>query len=182
MISVNLFGAPGASKSTTAAFLFHYLKCKNTNIEMVREYAKDIVYEGSFGKFRNQLHVTAEQYKRMKDIASNEKENVQLIVTDCPLVLGKIYAQLNKHHLPSCDTFCKLLDELNTEFENFNVFINRVKKYNPKGRMQTEAESDAIALDIKKLVPWDMEINGDQAGQLLLAETIYEKFKDRISF
>ena len=181
MISINLFGSPCSGKSTIAAYLYHDLKSKDCSVELVREFAKDVIYEGSHLKFRNQLHITGEQYKRMQDIASNDKDGVSLIVTDCPLLLGKIYAKLNEKTFPAWKTFCKLLDELNNEFENFNVFINRAKKYNPKGRFQSEAESDALALEIKKLVKFDLEIKGDKAGQEFLAETVYRRYKDRIA-
>jgi tRNA uridine 5-carbamoylmethylation protein Kti12 len=78
---INLFGGPSTGKSTTAAYLFYYLKNKNLNIEYVREYAKDVVYEGSYHKLQNQIYITAKQYKRMKDIDSNKKENVNLIIS-----------------------------------------------------------------------------------------------------
>lgn len=42
---VNLFGGPGCGKSTTMARLFADLKTRGLNVEMVSEFAKDLVYE-----------------------------------------------------------------------------------------------------------------------------------------
>ena len=43
MLVVNLFGVPGAGKSTGAAYVFSKLKMKGINAELVTEFAKDIV-------------------------------------------------------------------------------------------------------------------------------------------
>lgn len=176
MIVINLFAGPSSGKSTTSAFLFYYLKSKNKNVELVREYAKDVVYEGSYHKLQNQIYVTAKQYKRLKDIEQNKKENVNLVVTDSPLRLGEIYCKNHgyfKEYLP-------LLHALNNEFTNINVLVNRVKPYNPYGRMQTEEESDQITKDLTDIIKFDYSINGDTHGQLVLAELLYERFGSQI--
>jgi hypothetical protein len=178
LVAVNLFASPGSGKSTTAAYVFYYLKTRNCNVELVREFAKDLVYEGSYHMFKNQLHVTSGQYKRMKDIDSNEKEDVKLVITDCSILMGAVYSTACSYS----KTSNVLLRELHDEFDNVNVFVKRVKKYNPKGRMQTSDESDALSLEIKKLVPsFDYEINGDTEGQEYLASQIYEKYKHIIA-
>ena len=43
MILANLFGAPGAGKSTGAAYVFSKLKMAGINAELVTEFAKDKV-------------------------------------------------------------------------------------------------------------------------------------------
>ena len=53
MILVNLFGAPGAGKSTGAAYIFSQLKMNGINAELVTEFAKDKVWEGSTEVFNN---------------------------------------------------------------------------------------------------------------------------------
>ena len=45
---VNLFGAPGAGKSTGAAYIFSKLKLAGVNAELVTEFAKDKVWESSW--------------------------------------------------------------------------------------------------------------------------------------
>lgn len=45
MVVVNLFGEPGAGKSTGAAYIFSALKMHGINAELVTEYAKEKVWE-----------------------------------------------------------------------------------------------------------------------------------------
>ena len=53
-------------------------------------------------------------------------------------------------------------------FTNKNYFINRVKKYDPKGRYQTEEESDIISKKLKSLLnEYNIDykiVNGDMEG------------------
>ena len=56
MLVINLFGAPGAGKSTAAAYIFANLKMKGINCELITEYEKDKLYEGSVEVFNNQLY------------------------------------------------------------------------------------------------------------------------------
>lgn len=46
-IVINLFGAPGAGKSTLAADIFSKLKRRQVKCELITEFAKDCVYEGN---------------------------------------------------------------------------------------------------------------------------------------
>ena len=49
----SLFGAPGAGKSTGAAYIFSQLKMAGINAELVTEFAKDKVWEESKAVFQN---------------------------------------------------------------------------------------------------------------------------------
>ena len=49
-IVVNLFGAPGAGKSTGAAYIFALLKMAGIEAELVTEFAKDKVIKLEKGK------------------------------------------------------------------------------------------------------------------------------------
>ena len=67
-----------------------------------------------------------------------------LVVTDSPIILSSFYA--NDPVLgQEFDALCtKVFDS----YDSMNVFINRVKPYNPAGRFQTESESDQLATDL----------------------------------
>ena len=56
--------------------------------------------------------------------------------------------------------------------------MNRVKPYNPKGRNQTEAESDALAAPLKSLLELNgivhKEINGDDEGYAAVVKEVAE--------
>ena len=87
MILVNLFGAPGAGKSTGAAYIFSQLKMRGINAELVTEFAKDKVWEGSKAVFENQAYIFGKQYFRISRCA----DQVDVIVTDSPLLLSILY-------------------------------------------------------------------------------------------
>lgn len=140
---INLFGAPGVGKSTTAAGLFHKLKTMDYNVELVTEVAKDLVWSKRFHCLENQAKVTIDQYERMRRLINQ----VDYVVTDSPLLLGIFYQP--KNYFKAFEPF---VFELFNSFINVNIFIKRAKKYNPKGRMQTEKESNIISIQLEDLL------------------------------
>lgn len=140
MLVVNLFGAPGAGKSTGAAYIFSQLKMAGINAELVTEFAKDKVWEESKAVFQNQAYIFGKQYFRI----SRLQDKVDVVVTDSPIILSPFYA--NDPVLG--DEFDTLCTKVFNSYDSMNVFINRVKPYNPVGRFQTENESDQLASDL----------------------------------
>ena len=62
---INLFGGPGCGKSTTMARLFADLKTMGYNVEMVSEFAKDLVYEMRQETMKDELYIFAKQHHRL---------------------------------------------------------------------------------------------------------------------
>ena len=140
-----------------AALVFSRLKMLNINCELVTEFAKDKTWERNFSALSNQVYVFAKQYFRMDRCA----DQVDVIITDSPLALSPYYNKDPDIHKPLCELAVRIANK----FNNLNYFIKRVKKYNPIGRNQTEAESDKIAIDLKNMlkdydIPYT-EVNGD---------------------
>jgi adenylate kinase family enzyme len=159
-IVVNLTGAPGAGKSTGAAKIFSELKMLGINCELVGEFAKDKTWEHNDTALRCQEYVFGKQSYRL----ARCRDDVDVIVTDSPLPLTIIYTHDEKIVGPLTDLVMAIFDS----YDNINFFINRTKPYNPKGRNQTEEESDAISVRIKELysklnIPYT-EIDGDSFG------------------
>lgn len=142
MYVINLFGGPGSGKSTTATGVFSKLKQAGINAEYVSEYAKDKVWDRHEAIFDNQLYVFAKQHHRIFRL----KGQVDVVITDSPLFLSLFYNR-------DKDSMGKALDELIREahfsFKNYNIYLNRFKEYNPKGRMQTEDEAKEIDRKLK---------------------------------
>lgn len=175
MLVINFAAQPAAGKSTSAAFLFSYLKNRGCNVELITEYAKQLVYSRRLPEMSNQIYMLAKQYKRMKDI--EEYGHVPMVVTDSPILLGMLYSQ-GLQYFPELFALAK---KLHGEFENVNVLVRRVKPYNPSGRNQTAEQSDALVPSIKDIgLSFDYEINGDEAGQKAFAEEMYMCFGDRL--
>lgn len=173
MLVVNLFGAPGAGKSTGAAYIFSKLKMAGINAELVTEFAKDKVWEESKAVFENQAYIFGKQYFRISRLCGK----VDVVVTDSPL--------LNSVFYNSDDLLGKELDSLVVKvfnsYENENFFIRRRKEYNPIGRFQTEEESDIVADGlIKFLEEHQIQseiVPGSIDGYNLIVKKIIEKLE-----
>ena len=144
-IVINIIGAPCAGKSTTAAFLFYLMKVAGLDVELVTEYAKDLVWEMRADTMKNQIYIFGKQHQRLFRL----KNKVKYVVTDCPLILSEFY---NREYNDGSDEFKNLIIHEINKFTNINVFLNRVKPYNPNGRYQTEGQSNEFAIKIKALL------------------------------
>lgn len=134
---VNLYGGPGAGKSTTALQLVAELKKQGLHAEYVSEVAKELVYAKAFdkldGSLENQKKILAEQKNRLDMIAGN----VDVAVTDSPLMLNTVYLkEQSKEHLSD------VLSQYN-EYNNFNILISRDTSvpFENEGRIHNLEES-----------------------------------------
>ena len=144
MLMVNLFGAPGAGKSTGAAYIFSQLKIRDVNAELVTEFAKDKTWERNKKALENQMYMFGKQLFRI----TRCQDDVDVIITDSPLLLNTIY----NHNPILGEEFNNLVFKIFNSYNNLNYYIKRVKKYNPLGRNQTEEESDQIADKVLKML------------------------------
>jgi nicotinamide riboside kinase len=139
---LNLYGGPGSGKSTTMAGVFSELKLIGINCEMAQEFAKEKVWEGSFGVLDNQIYVFGKQFHSVERV----RGKVDIVVTDSPVLLSLVYG---KTTLPE---FKKLVVAVDKQFWSLNFFLERHKKYNPAGRMQNEEEAREKDLEIKSML------------------------------
>lgn len=159
-IVVNLFGAPGAGKSTGAAYIFARLKMNGVDAELVTEFAKDKVWEENPAPFKNQAYMFGKQSYKIGRCAGK----VDVIVTDSPLPLSIYYN--NEERLT--ENFDRTVMDVFCSYINMNYLLTRVKPYNPNGRHQTEAESNQVAEELKTLldnqgIPYTLA-DGDKDG------------------
>lgn len=132
---INLYGGPGTGKSSLAAGLFSELKWRGRTTEMALEFAKDKVWERSTAVLNNQIYIFGKQHHRIWRL----RDQVEVVVTDSPLLLSLIYGAEN-----TSKQFHELVLHEHRELRNLNVFLERLKAYNPKGRLQTEEEAKNI--------------------------------------
>ena len=143
---VNLYGGPGTGKSTGAAYIFSKLKMAGIDAELVTEFAKDKVWEQNKEVFKCQFYIIGKQVFRVSRCFGK----VDVIVTDSPIRLGKIYADIIDR--PTLGNAA--LEEAKIYDKNsIDVFLKRCKAYNPNGRNQTEEEAKQIDEQIKSILP-----------------------------
>lgn len=145
---VNLYGGPGAGKSTTALQLVAELKKRGLHAEYVSEVAKELVYAKAFdkldGSLENQKQILTEQKNRLDMIAGN----VEVAVTDSPLLLNMVYLKERND-----DYFAEVLSQYN-EYNNFNILISRDTSvpFEVEGRIHNLEESIAKDKEIIDLL------------------------------
>lgn len=140
---VNLVGGQGSGKSTMMAHLFAQLKWNNIDCEMCSEFAKELVWENRQETFKDELYIFAKQNHRL--FRCNGK--VDVIITDRPLIMSIAY---NRYYGDQTDYFWNaayesIVYETFNKQKNLNIFLNRVKPFNPNGR--NENEEDAKKFD-----------------------------------
>jgi tRNA uridine 5-carbamoylmethylation protein Kti12 len=168
---VNLFAGPGAGKSTTAAGLFHIMKQEGYKVELITEYAKDIVWADRHKELNDQLYITAKQNHRQFLL----KGKVDYAITDSPILLCCVYSRM----MPQ--SFQPFVKDVFHEYDNLAVILKRTKPYILFGRNQTEEEAKDLDRQIHSLVyscvPPNaiIELNGDSDAPAQLLQWIKER-------
>lgn len=161
---VNLYGAPGAGKSTTRAGVFYRLKLAGYNVEEVPEFAKDLTWEGRKFALGVQPYVFGKQLRNMLRVAGK----VDVVITDSPVLLAGFYA--GKYPNGSApDSFQQMTIASQAALQpSLNYYIHRVKKFNPAGRNETAKESDDISGELLRyLVDADVDytvVSGNESA------------------
>jgi len=164
---INLFGGPGCGKSTTAAGLFHKMKVNGYNVEMITEYAKDMVWERQHpDRFTNQIFISSTQNNKQLNLVAH---GVEYCITDSPVLMSALYTPKDyySHFLP-------LLLEVHDSYQNINFFLERNFEYVTIGRNKTELESILLAESIKDFLDANYIEYHDISANFNSVDTIFE--------
>ena len=180
MIVVNLYGGPGAGKSTGAAYVFSRLKEAGVVAELVTEFAKDLTWDHSRA-ILDQMFVFGTQYHRL---ARLELDGVQVAVTDSPLLLSVVYAKNDtrmKRRLSIHDrqVVSESMKRLNASFDNRDFVIRRTKPYVGAGRNETESEAKEIDRMIDGLGLEPICVDGMTMGYETIVQYVLREIKSR---
>lgn len=163
---VNFFGGPCCGKSTLAAGLFYELKLNGYNVELVREFAKDLVYEDEKEIIKNQPYVTGTQFHRQMQPFGK----ADIVVTDSPILLGMFF------NVMPIKTWGEFIFELFNSFDNFNILLERTDeiKFDSNSRVHDIEQSrikDQQILDF--LVQNNLEFHKVPVAHRKTLEIIY---------
>lgn len=142
MLVINLWGAPGSGKSTIAAGLFYLLKIARCRVELVGEFAKDLVWERSADYLENdQLAIFAEQNHRLVRLIPH---GVEIAITDSPLPLSSLFMKN-----PPSQHVDSLIFDVFDNYENLNFLIRREHAFEDFGRIHDEDQAREIDRDLE---------------------------------
>ena len=144
-IIVNLFAGPGTGKSTTAAEIYVSLKKAGINVELVREFAKDLVWKGEIHEYTQESIA-----KGQKDREDMLLGKVDVIVTDSPYIQGMVYSEIGEGDRIYGDYIKHL--QRGGQLSHISILLERTKEYIPKGREQSEEEARYLDEDIEDLL------------------------------
>lgn len=168
-VVINLWGGPGCGKSTTMAKIFSELKIKGYNVEMVSEFAKDLVYEKRDETMKDELYIFAKQNHRLFRV----KDKVDVIVTDRPLPLTCVYDKIYGKNDKNLHTLVRRTFQ---EYDNINILLTfNESNYKKEGRLQTKDE----ALNLHHKIIEELEIHGNVLS-IFTIENIEEEIKKRL--
>lgn len=173
---INMFGGPGAGKSTMAAGLFHGLKSRGVICELITEKAKYFTWERNKTALSNQLFVTAHQIYHQEIV----EQQVDVVVTDSPIILGLFYYR--EQNLEIREPFRRFLRATFDAKNNLNVYLKRGRDYNSIGRSQTEEEACMIDEEVWRYlerygIP-TITIKAHEEGLKVLTEKVLERIRE----
>jgi len=143
---INLFGGPGSGKSKVAAGVYSKLRARSINIELVREFAKDLYYQDrltSMMEFQEVIY--AEQNSRLQWLLGK----LDYAITDSPILLSAVYPDINRELFnlapwPALHEFKTLVRAQFLCYDNLNIWLERPPTYEQAGRVQDEKEAQWI--------------------------------------
>ncbi len=151
MLVVNLFGAPSSGKTTVAAGLFYLMKLNRFKVEMIREVAKDLVYQERSKELSYQSIIMGKQGFSQYSLI----ESVDYLITDSPILLSPFYARYHNqlYGINEIEALAKVEFD---RYENLNFLFEPEHAFEKLGRRHDEEECKII----RKKLPEYLEAFG----------------------
>lgn len=169
---VNFFGGPGAGKSTVSAELFSLMKRDRFKVELVHEFAKDLVWESADHMFGEQDYIFAHQHRFIRRLT---RHDIDYAIVDSSLLLGLMYLP---NDFPS--SFRSFVLDVFHSYDNINIFLERNSDIDYVQTGRNESEEQARAKDeeiLEFLTTHNIPVHNVPAGLLRSAEECYKIVK-----
>jgi AAA domain len=167
MVLLNIAGAPGAGKSTTAAYLYYRCKKAGFRTELVGEAARELIYAGYPSQppqplLDNQVLLVGMQHERTLRL---KRHKIEVAISDSPLIQCMLYCGTHRY----AENLFKTIRDLEKEFDTYNIFLHaNVGCFDPESRVQkTEVQARALGNLAKEFMDsiW-AEMNWGEEAQL----------------
>jgi hypothetical protein len=125
------------------------MKSRGYKVELVTEFAKDLVYQESYFRLKDQLMIFARQNHKLWVL----KDKVDYAIVDSPLLLSQHYFQDNGDY--DSKMFKDFVLDTYDKYDNLNIFLQRnieEHPYQEYGRLQTLDEAIEIDKSIKDIL------------------------------
>lgn len=170
MYKIAIVGAPGCGKSTLASEIYTKCKKQGYNIELVREYIRELFSIGWKPEtIADQYYIMQKQHEREQNV----HDDVDIIVTDSPIILPFYYGkQLYNGTLHDMIIYSELQSMFmqHMQYYDFIIMLERSHEYVEDGvREQSEEESNKVHEDLMQLMSFyhiEQTVYGDYDGCL----------------
>lgn len=146
-VIVNLYGTPGAGRSTLALYLTAELKRRDVQAHFVQEQIKLRAFDKTPLAPYEFIFYQRAQERAFQDAV--ESGGIEVIITDAPILLSCFYN--------STDTFDVNLTGDLPPHTIINLWVNPWKKYTEKGRFRTEDGSEELKDKMKDYITHAIE-------------------------
>lgn len=144
IMRINLWAGSGCGKSTVASGLFHTLKCKNLNVELVREYIKQWAYEGRKPIAFQQVYIFGKQLHAEDSVL----QHVDHLVTDSPLLMQVFYAR--RYNFECWPSLLEIGRAFDAKYPSCNILLDRVGiTFQQKGRYEDEEGARKVDVELE---------------------------------
>lgn len=152
MILFNLYGRPGAGKTTLAYYLTYRLKKAGIRAEFMGEAAREHhIYDATPGVVApalldNQILLAGQTFERVLRL---QRHGFEAVVSDSPLIQGLLYCEGQFYY----DSLKTIMRQMEQQFETYKIFIHpTLGQYDAESRVQrTEAEAESLTPTVVEL-------------------------------
>lgn len=171
---VNLFGGPGAGKTTFAARLFAELKMRSVEAACPEEHAKIALWQGREYLLDNQMILLGRGW----DTVVSLSDKVEVIILDSPILFMSHYAGPSE---PQC--FHDTVADYHRRTDRLNLVVQRdtTLPYSTSGRRETAEQASLVDAQLKQVLTVNHEPYTPIPSTQNMIQSLADQIQDIVS-